>query len=218
MRMRRVFETVAFMAAVGFASVAPFAQAPPQAAGQPPGQRMAGAPQGPRVVSPEILPDKKVTFRLLAPKAAAVVLNGNWENGTNIPMTKDDQGIWSVTVGPLGEQLWGYSFNVDGVKVMRPGQRRVPARRPALRQPAHDHRAGVRRVDVQAGHPARHGVGRLVPVGDPEADGPPDVRLHAARLRSEHREVPGALPAARRRRGRGRVDQRWAAPTSSWTT
>ena len=36
-------------------------------------------------------------------------------------MTKDDQGIWSVTVGPLGEQLWGYSFNVDGVKVLDPG-------------------------------------------------------------------------------------------------
>ena len=78
-------------------------------------------PQGPRVVSPEILPGKRVTFRLLAPKAGNVVLNGNWDQGTNIAMTKDDQGIWSVTVGPLGEQLWGYSFNVDGVKVMDPG-------------------------------------------------------------------------------------------------
>jgi enterochelin esterase-like enzyme len=78
-------------------------------------------PQGPRVVSPEILSDKKVTFRLLAPKATEVNLNGNWDQGTNIKMTKDDQGIWSVTVGPLGEQLWGYSFNVDGVKVMDPG-------------------------------------------------------------------------------------------------
>ena len=73
------------------------------------------------MVSPEILPDKKVTFRLLAPKAAEVVLNGNWDQGTNIRMTKEDQGIWSVTVGPLGEQLWGYSFNVDGVKALDPG-------------------------------------------------------------------------------------------------
>jgi len=78
-------------------------------------------PQGPRVVSPEILPDKKVTFRLLAPKAGTVVLNGNWDNGMNIQMSKDDQGIWSVTVDPLGEQLWGYSFSVDGVKVLDPG-------------------------------------------------------------------------------------------------
>lgn len=80
-----------------------------------------GAAQGPRVVSPEILPDKRVTFRLLAPKATEVLLNGNWDNGRNIKMTKDDQGIWSVTVDPLGEQLWGYSFSVDGVKVLDPG-------------------------------------------------------------------------------------------------
>jgi enterochelin esterase-like enzyme len=85
-------------------------------------QQAAGRGQpGPRVVSPETSPDKKVTFRLLAPKASVVVLNGSWDIGANIPMTKDDQGIWSVTVGPLGEQLWWYSFNVDGVKVLDPG-------------------------------------------------------------------------------------------------
>jgi enterochelin esterase family protein len=76
--------------------------------------------QGLRVVSPEILPDKRVTFRVLAPKASEVVLNGNWDNGRNIKMTRDDQGIWSVTVDPLGEQLWGYSFSVDGVKGLDP--------------------------------------------------------------------------------------------------
>src|SRR5438128_1345958 len=76
--------------------------------------------QGPRVVSPEVAPDKKVTFRLLAPKAGTVVLYGSWDVGTNIPMTKDDQGVWSVTVGPLPEQLWWYSFNVDGLKVLDP--------------------------------------------------------------------------------------------------
>jgi enterochelin esterase-like enzyme len=81
----------------------------------------AGASRGPRVVSPEILPDKRVTFRLLAPKANEVTLTGHWENGTNVPLTKDDQGIWSVTLGPLSEQLWGYSFTVDGVKVLDPG-------------------------------------------------------------------------------------------------
>jgi enterochelin esterase family protein len=98
--------------------------------------QLGKAPQGPRVVSPEILSDKKVTFRLLAPKAGTVVLNGNWDNGTNIQMTKDDQGIWSVTVEPLGEQLWGYSFNVDGVKVLDPGNGEVSARRQPLQQSA----------------------------------------------------------------------------------
>src|SRR2546423_15417146 len=85
-----------------------------QPAPPPPSGR--GAAQGPRVVSPEILPDKRVIFRLLAPKAAEVLLNGNWDNGRNIKMDKDDAGIWSITVGPLGEQLWAYSYNMDGVK------------------------------------------------------------------------------------------------------
>jgi enterochelin esterase-like enzyme len=80
-----------------------------------------GAAAGPRVVSPEILPDKRVTFRLLAPKASEVTLTGHWANAANVPLTKDDNGIWSVTVGPLGEQLWGYSFTVDGIKVLDPG-------------------------------------------------------------------------------------------------
>src|SRR5438105_2427255 len=70
---------------------------------QQPQARGPQAPQGSRVVSPEVISDKRVTFRLLAPKAGEVVLNGSWDNGTDIPMTKDAQGIWSVTVGPLGE-------------------------------------------------------------------------------------------------------------------
>jgi enterochelin esterase-like enzyme len=118
MNRKRVFNIAAVILALGLAGAA-FAQAP--AAPAPPAGQRAGAPQGPRVVSPEILPDKRVTFRLLAPKAGTVVLNGNWDQGTNVAMTKDDQGLWSVTVGPLAEQLWGYSFNVDGLKVLDPG-------------------------------------------------------------------------------------------------
>ena len=50
-----------------------------------------------------------------------MVLNGNWDQGTNITMTKDKDGIWSTTVGPLGEQLWGYWYMADGVKALDPG-------------------------------------------------------------------------------------------------
>lgn len=78
------------------------------------------APLAPRVVSPEVSADRTVTFRLLAPKASEVVLNGSWDNGADIAMTKDDQGLWSVTVGPLAEQLWWYAFRVDGLKVLDP--------------------------------------------------------------------------------------------------
>ncbi len=101
-------------------AAAAFSQQPSAPADAQPGRGMF-APQGPRVVSPEILPDKRVTFRLRAPKSGEVLLNGTWDNGSKIKMTKDDQGIWSVTVGPLGDQLWAYSFDVDGVKVLDPG-------------------------------------------------------------------------------------------------
>ena len=36
-------------------------------------------------------------------------------------MTKGADGVWSATVGPLGDQLWGYWFMVDGVKALDPG-------------------------------------------------------------------------------------------------
>ncbi len=79
------------------------------------------APQPARPVSPEIHPDRSVTFRLSAPKANEVNLNGTWDGARDIKLTKDDAGVWSVTLGPLGAQLWGYSFSVDGVKVLDPG-------------------------------------------------------------------------------------------------
>jgi enterochelin esterase-like enzyme len=123
MRPKVALSAAALMVAILAGGLALAQQAPPPAA---PGQRGAGrGPQGPRVVSPEILPDKRVTFRLLAPDAAKVLLNGSWENGTNTAMTKDEQGIWSATVGPLGDQLWAYSFNVDGGRVLDPGNAEV---------------------------------------------------------------------------------------------
>src|ERR1051326_821450 len=75
----------------------------------------------PRPVSPEIHPDHTVTFRLSAPKADEVTLNGSWEGARDIKMTRDDSGVWSVTVGPLSAQLWGYWYLVDGVKALDPG-------------------------------------------------------------------------------------------------
>jgi len=71
--------------------------------------------------SPEILPDNRVTFRISAPKALEVTLNGTWDEAKDIKMTKDDEGVWSVTVGPLAAELWGYWYLVDGAKVLDPG-------------------------------------------------------------------------------------------------
>jgi enterochelin esterase family protein len=91
----------------------------PPAYSQQPAAGRAAPPARP--VSPEIHKDHTVTFRLAAPKANEVTLNGSWEGARDIKMTKDDNGIWSTTVGPLGEQLWGYWYLVDGVKALDPG-------------------------------------------------------------------------------------------------
>ena len=100
---------------------------PPAGPGQPataapgpgaqPGRGMGGG-RGPALRSAEILDDQRVTFRLRAPKAADVMINGDWPEGRGVKMTKDEAGIWSATVGPLTPELWGYTFNVDGVSLL----------------------------------------------------------------------------------------------------
>jgi hypothetical protein len=86
---------------------------------QAPATTQAARPVPPK--SPDIHPDRTVTFRLMAPSAREVTLNGSWDGATNIKMTKDANGVWSTTVGPLSAQLWGYWYLVDGVKALDPG-------------------------------------------------------------------------------------------------
>ncbi|MBO0950832.1 esterase [Fibrella forsythiae] len=79
----------------------------------------AQPPRGPLVVSPQVNADKTVTFRYQAPQAKAVELSAQFEKGP-VAMTKDAQGIWSVTVGPVKPDIYPYNFRVDGVSVMDP--------------------------------------------------------------------------------------------------
>ena len=83
----------------------------------PPGP---GAGQPAPLRSPEILPDGKVAFRLLAPAATSVTLGGDYPIGTNVAMVKDDSGVWSATVGPLAADFYSYLFTVDGVRTLDP--------------------------------------------------------------------------------------------------
>jgi enterochelin esterase-like enzyme len=76
--------------------------------------------QPPPIVSPEVHADRTVTFRIRAAKSAEVVLYGEWKGGGKLAMTKDDQGVWSLTVGPLEPDLYGYSFSIDGLAVSDP--------------------------------------------------------------------------------------------------
>src|SRR6187402_732211 len=75
---------------------------------------MGQPPRGPLANSPQVLPDKKVTFRYVAPLAKEVKLSGQFMTG-QLPMVKDANGMWSVTVGPVRPDIYPYSFNVDGV-------------------------------------------------------------------------------------------------------
>jgi enterochelin esterase family protein len=68
--------------------------------------------------STEISSDNKVTFRIYAPKASAVSVSGDF--GPEGKLSKDEQGVWSITVGPLAADYYSYTFNVDGVRTVDP--------------------------------------------------------------------------------------------------
>jgi enterochelin esterase-like enzyme len=73
--------------------------------------------------SPEVLSDNRVTFRIYAPKATDVSVSGDWiaqGRGTGGKLEKDDQGVWSLTVGPLVPDLYSYGLTVDGVRTIDP--------------------------------------------------------------------------------------------------
>ena len=78
--------------------------------------------QGPRVVSPEISAERKLTFRILAPRAENVRLNpGDLQGlGQATTMIKGTNGVWETTVGPIDPGAYRYTFNVDGVTVIDP--------------------------------------------------------------------------------------------------
>ena len=85
------------------------------------GMAMARGGRGGRVTSPEIHDDNRVTFRLSAPDATSVSVSGDQgAMRAASEMTKDENGVWSVTVGPLDSEMYGYTFTVDGARVWDP--------------------------------------------------------------------------------------------------
>jgi len=65
---------------------------------------------------PKILPDLSVQFRISAPDAKKVQI----DLGKLYDMTKDDQGVWSVTTAPQVPGFHYYSLVIDGIKVTDP--------------------------------------------------------------------------------------------------
>lgn len=83
-------------------------------------------PYGANVISPEVRDDHMVIFRLKAPKAQEVLLTGGplllalGADNKPVPFKKGDDGIWSLTVGPLKPNMYVYKFIIDGVVVPDP--------------------------------------------------------------------------------------------------
>jgi enterochelin esterase-like enzyme len=76
------------------------------------------------VTSPDVAPDRRVTFRLRAPDATAVTLSGEFLSGSK-PLVKDSDNIWSVTTDPLPPEIYSYNFTIDGVKTIDPSNPEV---------------------------------------------------------------------------------------------
>ncbi len=87
---------------------------------------------GQAIKSAVVHEDNTVTFRFIAPDAKKVEVAGDFAEkvekdpiggmiGTGLmPMTKDENGIWSLTTKPLASELYSYLFMVDGVATADP--------------------------------------------------------------------------------------------------
>jgi enterochelin esterase family protein len=77
----------------------------------------AQAPPAP-IQSPEVLADRRVTFRFRAPNAKEVMLSR--EGAAPVAMQRDEQGVWSLTTDALEPDIYGYTFVADGVSLTDP--------------------------------------------------------------------------------------------------
>jgi enterochelin esterase family protein len=133
--------------------------------------------------SPEVLPDKRVTFRFTAPKASEVKAVGQF--GPEVVLTKGEKGLWSgMTGAPIRPGIFEYRFLVDGVATIDSRNRAVkpqrwpstsilhlPASPPALWDPQDIPHGTLHYHDYQS--KALDGIWRrLIVYTPPNADGP----------------------------------------------
>jgi enterochelin esterase-like enzyme len=91
------------------------------ASAQSPDQPSPAATNVPGAASPIIHSDRSITFALKAPDAQSVQVAGGDGLGIGpFPMTKDPQGVWSVTTPPAVPGFHYYWFVLDGVAVNDP--------------------------------------------------------------------------------------------------
>lgn len=91
---------------------------------------MSSQAQAP-TVSPEVHPDRTVTFRLRAPNASKVQVG--IEGSDAVDMSKGADGVWTYTTAPLAPDYYGYTFSADGVTLLDPSN---PETKPNLIWPS----------------------------------------------------------------------------------
>ena len=77
------------------------------------------------VVSPEYYKDGSVTFRIKAENAKEVKLDLNQLFGGQKTMTKDADGVWSITIATDRPDIYPYNFIVDGTAICDPNNMEI---------------------------------------------------------------------------------------------
>ena len=86
------------------------------------GTAAAQAPGGPfgRSATPQVAPDGRVTFRVMAPEAQSMSVN---IGGKDYPMAKGENGVWTVTTDPQVEGFHFYALKTGGLSYADPNVR-----------------------------------------------------------------------------------------------
>ena len=71
------------------------------------------------LTSPEVNADGTVTFRLYAPKAITVEVQGDFLQNGKAAM-KEENGLWTYTSESLAPELYSYHFVVNGIDMLDP--------------------------------------------------------------------------------------------------
>ncbi|UHG90535.1 esterase [Spirosoma oryzicola] len=71
--------------------------------------------------SPRVLNDKRIALSIYAPKASEVTVSGDFLSPAKpLSLAKNEQGVWSVLIGPLKPDYYTYTLTVDGVRTIDP--------------------------------------------------------------------------------------------------
>ena len=110
--------------------------------------------------------DGRVTFRLNAPKARRGDAHRRVSRRADEASTKDADGVWSVTVGPIAPEIYHYNFTIDGVRTIDPANPHLKTGSTRehdcerARNPARDRPRSTTRSRCRTARSARTGITR----------------------------------------------------------